>query len=274
MGRTHVEKEPAACLGHKKIISSLLAGRYLNIQEWVYLHIVLKMRFRVSTAIIGCDALPPGPERFRLWERLLLLPSMAGSFLNEEEEATERRHAPKFEQLRFGLESGPGINAPLPPKQAARNNEDSATASDSLNTGGARVRAASASLAEVLHEEKEELKIEYDRFLQYAQASVCASGVVSRGVMSSRMLCGCALCRMYDTRNVHTNLPSLLPHRRCRYTIGPPNFRQANQGRLFEMSCAPCPDTHSSALSRPRLVGTASWVHQGRGRTRRKCKDA
>lgn len=188
MGRTHVEKEPAACLGHKKIISSLLAGRYLNIQEWVYLHIVLKMRFRVSTAIIGCDALPPGPERFRLWERLLLLPSMAGSFLNEEDEATERQHAPKFEQLRFGLESGPGINAPLPPKQAARNNEDSATAtasdSDSLDTGGARVRAASASLTEVLHEEEEELKIEYDRFLQYAQASACASAVVSCNVVA------------------------------------------------------------------------------------------
>ena len=142
MGRTHVEKEPTPSLGHKKIISSLLAGRYLNIQEWVYLHIVLKMRFHVSSAIVGCDALPPGPKRFRLWERLLPLSSKAGSFLNEEDKATQKRYGPKFEQLRFGGD-GDGVLA----------------------------RTASASLTAELDEE-EKLENEYERFLKYAQVSV------------------------------------------------------------------------------------------------------
>ena len=142
MGRIHVEKEPAPSVGHKKIISSLLAGRYLNIQEWVYLHIVLKMRFHVSSAIVGCDALPPGPKRFRLWERLLPLSSKAGSFLNEEDEAIEKRHGPKFEQLRFGGDDD-----------------------------GVLACTTSASLAAELDEEKR-LKYEYEWFLKYAQVSV------------------------------------------------------------------------------------------------------
>ena len=160
-------------LGNKQVFSALLASHFLSISDWVKIHIILRHRFRICDALVGCEPLPVGPQRFRMWEKLLLLPSNAGSFLCEEDDEQVKDHVPVYQSLRFGLERGPMVDSPLPTFPETFDTESHLRS----ETSPLPMRN---KLAVVFDDEEEDMKLEYDRFVQFAQV-YCQSSKLTPG---------------------------------------------------------------------------------------------
>ncbi len=53
---------------HIQLISS---RGYLSADEYILVHWVLRLKWKLSDCLLHCESLPVGPRRFLLWKRLL-----------------------------------------------------------------------------------------------------------------------------------------------------------------------------------------------------------
>ncbi len=157
------------------VTNAVLRSRYLDLRGFGALCVAIRRPYHVSEVLLACEELSCGPQRFALWERLFALEADAGC-LQPDTDITRKvkRRQPRFENLSFGREGvGPdvasdGLSLSIPHGEET---------GDSDAVGSC---TASSTLANVIDDDEEDMRLEYERYLQYAEV-FCQSSKLSSG---------------------------------------------------------------------------------------------